>query len=74
MYADFKMADGAAQTLECTADSTWDGHNVYGILLTNALPHIGRRADVPSLCTVVERGERSPGPYASLPMAWAPSL
>ena len=34
MYADFRMADGAAAALECTADSTWAGRNVYAILLT----------------------------------------
>lgn len=34
MSADFAMADGARKALECTADSTWDGLNVYALLLT----------------------------------------
>ena len=32
--AAFDMADGAPSELEVTADSTWDGANVYAILLT----------------------------------------
>ena len=32
--AEFKMADGAPNELEATADSTWSGDNVYAVLLT----------------------------------------
>ena len=32
--AEFRMADGAPAEMEATADATWDGKNVYAILLT----------------------------------------
>ena len=34
IFADFRMTDGPSKELECTADATWDGDNVYAILLT----------------------------------------
>merc|ERR1712185_641894 len=32
--AEFDMGQGAPNELEATADSTWDGNNVYALLLT----------------------------------------
>ena len=46
MYADFRMSDGATPELECTADSTWGGNNVYAILMTlngGAIAHVSKR-------------------------------
>ena len=46
IYANFNMADGAPAPLEATADSTWDGNNVYSVLLTfngGAVAHLVKK-------------------------------
>ena len=46
LYASFRMSDGPTKDLECTADATWDGDNVYSVLITlngGAIVHICKK-------------------------------